>query len=364
MRYLLALLFPLILCAQYDIGGRNLEELSGTTEQTDHKTVVVIEGDTLWELCEQHLGDPFLWPKVWAMNPELENPHIIEPGDKVHFFPRTGEIRIEPKGQKNVRNISNTNAFETEQNQAVQMAGHGNAVVGYNVSKQRNAERKKEFVLTNETMITRKQLKNSGKIANSPEEHLLLTKNDEVFLNFKGKHLNRVKVGDIYHVYRIRKKLKHPLRDRSLGYLVDILGEVKVTRKTRNRAVGVIYKALVEIERDDYVTPKINLDQVVSSGDTKKKIDGHVVDFAKEIDNIGERELVFIDKGKKDGLQKGMVFQVFRHRDPITNDITPPFVVGKVIVVSTNAHTATCYSIDAKTEIQKGDRISSKIIYQ
>ena len=31
----------------------------------------VVEGDTLWAISANILGDPFLWPRVWAFNPEI-----------------------------------------------------------------------------------------------------------------------------------------------------------------------------------------------------------------------------------------------------------------------------------------------------
>ena len=42
----------------------------------------VAEGDTLWDISGRILGRPDLWPQVWALNPQIHNPHWIYPGDK------------------------------------------------------------------------------------------------------------------------------------------------------------------------------------------------------------------------------------------------------------------------------------------
>lgn len=48
---------------------------------------VVEAGDTLFDVCDQLIDEPNYWPKLWAMNPEIKNPHFIFPGMKLRFYP-------------------------------------------------------------------------------------------------------------------------------------------------------------------------------------------------------------------------------------------------------------------------------------
>src|SRR6185312_7029251 len=62
----------------------------GTAMPTVNETHNVVKGDTLWDLSQHYLGNPWYWPKVWSYNPQIANPHWIYPGDKVKFSGQGG----------------------------------------------------------------------------------------------------------------------------------------------------------------------------------------------------------------------------------------------------------------------------------
>lgn len=64
----------------------------------------VVEGNTLWDLAERFLGDPFQWRTIWEANREtIPNPDLIYPGQTIRIPGADGsmiEVRVVPAGQQ------------------------------------------------------------------------------------------------------------------------------------------------------------------------------------------------------------------------------------------------------------------------
>ena len=72
----------------------------------------VKEGDTLWDLSERELGSPWYWPKVWSYNPQIDNPHMIYPGNTIRFSPAAKDGTADDVRQNCIDSFTRYGYFE------------------------------------------------------------------------------------------------------------------------------------------------------------------------------------------------------------------------------------------------------------
>ena len=72
--------------------GTARDEIQVNPSHPDQYTVV--KGDTLWDISSKFLTHPWQWPELWSHNSQINNPHLIYPGDTVYFSVINGKPQL------------------------------------------------------------------------------------------------------------------------------------------------------------------------------------------------------------------------------------------------------------------------------
>jgi hypothetical protein len=347
-------------------------------------TYTVRPGDTLWDLSGRFLNNPWYWPKVWSYNPEITNPHWIDPGQVLRFFPAAEEaparvepvaaapsIAAEPEPAQPEPEVAPPP--ELEDLSKAELSGAGGLVdeegsvavagpykIGYVPPKATTAR--------HETFVTKRELEESGEIVGAFEDKLMLSTTDTTYARFKRGVT--VKKGEAYVVYRTDRAISHPATGEVFGYQTVIVGAARVTEVEEKAVRLVVTQTFEPIERGALLGPSSDkFVKQVGRRANGASVNGTIVGAQQEIlTQLGEHNVVFIDRGKNDGVQEGNVFKVMRAGDPYNgpvafapwDDSLPKEVVGDLLVIDVKDHASTALVTRSLTELFVGDRIEMR----
>jgi hypothetical protein len=302
-------------------------------------------GDTLWDISGTYLQSPWFWPKLWSYNPQIANPHWIYPGNDIHFYAGGGaQVPSSPE--------TPPPAPPQQQDEEVVLIGK----IGYTPPR--------VLLAPAQGFITPRELAEAGRIGGAAAGKNLLTSLDVVYVEFD--HNTQAKPGDEFVVFRTVREVHHPVTGELVGYLTYLRGTVKITKSGDRMYTGEIGKSFNTIERGDLVGPfgERFLRNVVRK-DADRNLDGYIIaSFVPSLMNLGQDAMVFIDRGRRDGVQEGNVFNVLIRRDGLEFNYDERWMtqypiedIGKVIVVDAKETASEALIINSARELQVGDHV-------
>jgi hypothetical protein len=346
-------------------------------------TYTIRPGDTLWDLSGRFLNNPWYWPKVWSFNPEITNPHWIEPGNVLKFYPSAEEApaRVEPAPAvpagvavapeqpeeppvEPPRELEDFSKADMKAPVPVEdqdeVAVSGPYKIGYVAPRTVMARR--------DTFVTPREVEGSGTLTAAFEEKLLLTTTDRAYATFKNAAT--MVPGETYVVYRTARAIRHPVSNEIIGYQAKLLGTAK-TVAVDDKAVTVVIGVTNEpIERGDLLGPWTEkFLRPVQQRPNTRDLTGYIVGTQVDIlTMVGEQHVVFVDKGRADGVEEGNVFRVVRSGDPygapmngVANDPKlPKEILADLLVIDVKETTSTALVTRSLRELAIGDHVEMR----
>lgn len=409
--------------AKYLEGKIPEEEWNEIATASKLEKYVIQEGDWLWKICKKVFGSGFYYSKIWSLNPHIKNPHEIEPGmtlvfdtgdstnlpevqlgsfeetpggldkaavkreTKEHFdFKKFGDdtkpdwiaerkklidegIYFQYASEETYGDLADIakQSLKTEWEKydppvadiIISEPGEQYDDSGFDRDSKIVFDVKEGFYLN--SFVTTNIVQDLGIIDASSEEQVYLQQFDPVYVKFDSSV--KVKPGDLFSIYAPEGKISHKVSDRS-GYRYTITGQIKTIRKTNHLWECQIFELSGLVRRGDRITiytPKIT--KIVKTFN-KRNIEAAVIGAYKDTANgLSFGDVVYLDRGRADGVEMGTVFETFSFQDRNTEKrITPDptYKTGEATVITLTDNFATALITNSNNEIAMGAIALSK----
>ncbi|MCH7880611.1 MAG: LysM peptidoglycan-binding domain-containing protein [Proteobacteria bacterium] len=290
-------------------------------------TYIVQKGDTLWDISAEFLRDPWHWPEIWFKNPQIENPHLIYPGDILAIIYINGQKRVQL-----VRRGADGAVLST--------GGTGTGTTGMTVVKLSPRIRSQSIdasipsipiesirhLLARPQVIDQEQLSRAAYIISSVDAHLINSMNDKLYV----RKLDTSSGSGRYQIFRPDKPIFDPATNELLGYQALYVGDSKLL-SGGDPATVLVTNSVREILRNDRVLPldNTNFERDFFPRPPAAYVQGEVVSLLDAISQLGQYQTLAINLGARDGVQTGNLLNIKRIGDviPDTQEEDPAFRV-------------------------------------
>ncbi len=282
-----------------------------TVMKPDHPDrYVVVKGDTLWGIADRFLNDPWLWPKVWQINPNIRNPHLIFPGDVIvlyyvdgkPYLTLEGVAGVVPTPSRDVEVVAPAKDIET-----VKLSPQ----VRYDTLEKAIDTIPRSAIgpfLYRPRVVSKDEIEDAPYIVSSYEEHLISGTGNRIYAN----NVTDPNIAQ-YGVIRPGEVYKDPDTNEILGYEVIRVAAARVVRGGNPTTLNIV-SSKREVLNGDLLLPseESELDFNFFPSPPRKKIDGRIISVFDGLDMIGQYNVVVLNRGQRDGLVPGNVLAIYQ----------------------------------------------------
>ena len=320
---------------------------------------VVQRGDTLWGISQKFLKDSWQWPELWYVNPKVQNPHLIYPGDELYLYYVNGAPRLAKVGEGET--TTTTATIET-----LPPGGEGALTPHARESALDQAiysiplESIRAF-LQGPRIVDDDALDDAPYIVDFETKKLMGGADDIAYaLEVENTSITQ------YQVVRKGEKYRDPDDNDVIGIEVQPVGDAEV-RVFGDPATLYLRRSLMEARAGDYLLP-LETDPLASRfipHAPVKEVDGKIISVYNGVSQIGQYMIVAINRGTEQGIEPGHVLSVLQAgrdaRDPysfIGYRVTLPDIkAGTLMVFKTAPRMSYALVMSATRPIHVLDKV-------
>ncbi len=267
--------------------------LAADAFREDHPERYTVErGDTLWDISERFLVSPWLWPEIWHINPEIENPHLIYPGDSIRMVYVDGDPRLTvERGIREVRLSPGVREEELD-----------DAITAIPLRALRP-------FLNRSLAVDEAFFDEAPYIVAGEDERVMASRNDRVYV----RRLPDEGAEDTYAIVRQGGAYRDPETREVLGVEATYVGEAGITRDGDPATARVLSSNREVLAGDRLLRmPRRDAQLQFFPKAPESEISGRIIDVLDGVSQIGQFDVVVLNLGEADGLRKGDVLAIYK----------------------------------------------------
>jgi LysM repeat protein len=252
------------------------------------KSYTVKRGDTLWGIASTFLRDPWLWPEVWYINPQVANPHLIYPGDTLALaYGRDGKpiIRLEQGGaarlDPRLRSSPLDGAIPTIPYSAI------------------------SAFLSRPSVLTNEQIREAPHVVAFRDEHVIAGTGHEVYIaDLKATPNSR------FSIVHVGDELRDPDDNKVVGYEGIYTATALVSQPGSPTKALLIDTSRETVQGDKVLAADLDVPLNFMLRAPRNDVHGRIISVIDGTQAIGQYQIVVINRGKRHGIDAGHVLAV------------------------------------------------------
>ena len=263
---------------------------------------VVQPGDTLWDISEKFLKSPWLWPEIWHVNDQVENPHLIFPGDIISLVYIDGKPRIIKTNRLPNGVVKLSPKTRTLDGDAAITTLPLDAILPFISSAQ---------------VVTEDQYNNAPYVVGNDSQRLLAAQNNKVYVRGIVD-----KTAQKYTFFRKGDSYLDPVTGEFLGLEAIHIAEGHKTQ-SGDPTVVLLDKSKQELlagdrawSSDDHQLRPVYFPHAPESFDG-----GQIISVFAGVSQIGQYDVVVINRGSRENMEVGHVLSIFQRGKTIVDQV-------------------------------------------
>lgn len=316
---------------------------------------VVKAGDTLWDISSVYLRDPWFWPEIWYVNPQVANPHLIYPGDVLKLVYIDGQPRLtiaeRAEGGDGTKRLS-PQVRREPLSRAITAIPY-DVIAGF---------------AGRPVLLDKDQVNKAPYVVAMRDGHIIGGIGNEVY----ARGIKDAQPEERFSIIHVEGKLVDPETNKQLGYTGVYVGSGPVM-VSGDPAKLLLSETAREALQGDKLFPEsvdVNVDFVPHAPETD--VDAAVIGV-KDLTVMGQYHVVALNRGSKHGLEAGHVLAVEQVGDVVMDKYSkgglnagglkrgknvqlPSERAGIIMVYKTYDRMSFALVMEATHEIREGDR--------